>query len=309
MDFVEIRKGNRSPFGPGRQTVIRRGGRLLTRIRDHKLTLTDVQRDHNVLADPLVVRAPKITGKRGRTCNVTDTDVARGYRAQMDRINAWIAAADISCYFARDDGREVTDDDRFLRRIFNNGSLEQGGRLFGGFWQHMGKAQRLSEIFIEGELVVALDFGQMAARIAYGIVKATPPPGDLYSVPPFEFFRKGIKAVLNALLASDRMPERFPMGTRSAFPSAATIADVIKAISQRHPALVPLFGSGACHQIFFLESEVLIATLLRLIDLGVVALPIHDCLLVACSKKHFVRRVMLEVFREKTGVHGEVEEE
>jgi hypothetical protein len=216
--------------------------------------------------------------------------------------------ADIACYFPKGE-EEVTSDDRFLRRIFNNGSLEAGGRIYGGFWQGITKEERLSEIRIQGEPVVALDFGQMAPRIAYGLIGASPPHDDLYRCPPFQAYRDGVKAVLNALLSSDGWPKRFPMGTRAKFSRNATITDVVKAISDRHPALVPLFATQVCYRIFFVESEILVATLLRLMDLGVVALPIHDCILVGVSKGSLARQVMLETFVQHTGVDGMVEEQ
>src|SRR5262245_38071374 len=185
MGFVEMKKGHRSPFGPGRQTVIRRGPRLLTRMSDHRVGLGDIKRDAKVLPDPLVLRGKKRAGQRGRRCEIPETPLARRYRDEMDQVNAWLAAADLSCDYVGEDGVEITDDARYLRRIFNNGSLEAGGRLFGGFWQRLSKERRLTEVLIEGEPPLALDFGQMAPRIAYSLDGARPPDGDLYRVHPF----------------------------------------------------------------------------------------------------------------------------
>jgi hypothetical protein len=301
MGFIEMQKGYRSPFGEGRQTVIRRGSRLLTRMRDPRITLADLQCDPSVLSDPIVVRAKKVAGAKGRRCEVPNTETARRYRADMDRINAAIVGANISSPYGADN--------RSLRRIFNNGSIECGGRLYGGFWQPLSKEQRQWGIRIDDEPVVALDFGQMSVRIAYSFVGATPPADDLYRVPLFEFHRKGIKAVLNAMLSSDELPVRFPMGTRSLFPRSTKVGDVVRAIRQRHPSLDPVFGSRSCHRIFLVESNILVAVLIRLVDVGVVALPIHDCLLVSRSRKEIARRTMLDVFREHTGLEGVVGEE
>lgn len=301
MAFVEMQKGYRSAFGEGRQTVIRRGDRLRTRINDHRIVLSDLKCNAKVLPDPLVIRAKKVAGAKGRRCDVPNTETAHRYRAEMDRINAAIAAANISSPY---------EDDRCsLRRIFNNGSIECGGRLYGGFWMDLSKEQRTWGIRIDDEPVVALDFGQMSVRIAYSFVKATPPTDDLYRVPLFEFHRKGIKAVLNAMLASEEVPKRFPANTRPLFRSSTKIVDVVEAIRRRHPALDPVFGTSACHRIFLVESNILIAVLLRLIDIGVPALPVHDCLLVATSMKDIAKATMLDVFRDHTGIEGVVEEE
>jgi hypothetical protein len=44
-------------------------------------------------------------------------------------------------------------------------------------------------------------------------------------------------------------------------------------------------------------------------DLGVVALPIHDGILVGVSKGSLARQVMLETFLQHSGVDGMVEEQ
>ena len=49
------------------------------------------------------------------------------------------------------------------------------------------------------------------------------------------------------------------------------------------------------------ESEIMIKTVLRCLDQGVVVLPIHDGLLVAECHKEIARTAMQEAFREYTG--------
>lgn len=48
------------------------------------------------------------------------------------------------------------------RAIYDN-----GGRLFGGFWQRMSKAERLMHIKGNGEDVVELDYGLIMPRLVY----------------------------------------------------------------------------------------------------------------------------------------------
>jgi hypothetical protein len=59
----------------------------------------------------------------------------------------------------------------------------------------------------------------------------------------------------------------------------------------------------------FIESEILVDVLLRLIDVGVTALPVHDAIIVPESKAAMAKETMLSVFRARTGVEGVVEEE
>lgn len=302
-DFVELRQGFQAPFGASRRTTIRAGSGLRRRIKVTGLSLADIGRNQSLRGDVLVLRGPKV---RGTACNlpIPETDQTKALRAEVEAINDWIASADL-VWGGRDD---VDVGDRFLRRIFNNGSFELGGRLFGGFWQRASSEDRLESLFFEDHPAVALDFAQMAARSAYSEVGAEPPKGDLYEVSGLEGHRDGVKRVLNALLASDGVPRRFPQGTRKLFSRKWKFADVLSLISARHPRIQHLFGTGLALRLMYLESRLLMAILGRLRELKVVALPIHDCLLVSQEHSAVAKQVMEEAFKELLGLEGRVEE-
>jgi len=65
-----------------------------------------------------------------------------------------------------------------------------------------------------------------------------------------------------------------------------------------------LLFTGVGFKEMYRKSEILIDVLLALIDQGVVALPIHDALVVPSGKASVARKVMLDVFMEQTGVEG-----
>ena len=94
----------------------------------------------------------------------------------MREVNAAILGADIECrgsavaHISERPGAAmaslVTQHHRVMRRIFN-GSYEEGGRLFGGFWQTMPRPDRFKRIRICGEPVALVDYGQLFLRLAY----------------------------------------------------------------------------------------------------------------------------------------------
>lgn len=272
---IDLQPGYYASWFGGERTMIRASSWLDSRIDDLEIRYEDIGRDHALLGDPLVLRGKKVKGVAD-SLPLPDTDEVRALRAEMEQINLWLAQADISYVGAGD----VDLGQRYLRRIFNNGSLREGGRLYHGFWQDMAKDDRMDSLRIEGAPVVSLDFAQMSVRTAYAVIGSEPPEGDLYELPDVNGDREGVKMVLNALLASDRMPARMPRGARKHFSKRETIHSVVAGIRRRHPALVPFFGKGQAHALMNLESQVLVAALLRLKDQGVVALPIHDCILV-----------------------------
>jgi hypothetical protein len=108
--------------------------------------------------------APRIRGGdrplHREPIDYTDTPETRRHREALRGLNAFLAGAEI----AFDDGREPRVDpfDRTLRRRFviladQEERFDQGGRLFGGFWQTLSKARR-RDIRINDEPVVELDY-------------------------------------------------------------------------------------------------------------------------------------------------------
>lgn len=194
--------------------------------------------------------------------------------------------------------------DLCLRRIFTQNSFECGGRLFGGFWQNLPKKRRLDAIFLDGEEIIELDFGQMTARIFYGFSGVAPLSGDLYEIPGFEQNRKGVKKVFNAMASSKEKLSRMPKGARALFPGGETIKDVMDRIEHHHSAIAEHFFKGASHRAQLVESNILINILMELKGLGISALPIHDAVLVPRSKEKQACQVMKTVFKKHAGVEA-----
>jgi len=154
----------------------------------------------------------------------------------------------------------------------------------------------------------------MGLRILYGRVNIDPGPDDLYDIPDlgapvYGRLREGIKMVLNAMIFSKKPLSRMPKGTRQLFPKGATIGSITSAIENRHPAIRHLFYKGIGHRDQFTESQIMVDLLLRLMDEGVVALQLHNAVLVAESKARKTEVVMLETFMTHVGIAGKVTRE
>jgi len=307
MDWLELRKAAqvRNPFG-GQQSTIRASARLRRYMEDLEIGLEDLGRDPELLGDPVILRGPKLKGQT-KTLPVPEGEPVATFRSEMLRLNDWLARADIVCDYPDEHGRPRDTGDRWLRRIFNNGRLDEGGRLYGGFWQSMGKDARLEDLTIGEEPVVSLDFGQCAINIAYAEMGAEPPMGDLYLVPGLEDCREGVKALLNAQLHRPKELIRFPRGVRQLFPKHYKVGDVVEHILRHHSAIRSLLHAGFGIRGFFTESQILMRSLLELMDRGVVALPIHDCLVIALPNASVARDVMQASFKEVTGALVDVE--
>ena len=301
---LELRRGFQGAMGAGRRTTIRAGTQLKHLFAAADVMHSDIGRNRKLLRDCLVLKSRKVRGKATRL-RVPDNELTRALRADVESINDWIALADLSwAGDEREDGIDLGD--RFVWRTFNNGSFEDGGRLFGGFWH---RKDRLECVFFGDQPAVSLDYGQMGVRSAYSMAGAVPPPGDLYEVPGLEGYRSGVKTLLSALLAADRIPTRMPKRIRSEdlFPPVVTFGRAYRAIEQHHEPIKHLFGTSLCYRQMYEESCLLVDILLRLMDQGVVALPVHDCILIGQQNMTIAEQTMKELFEGRFGIEAVVD--
>ncbi|GLR60800.1 hypothetical protein [Rhizobium indigoferae] len=290
-----------------RRTSIRPGPHLLARIDTGGITFADLGLAR--VTEPIILKSEKADfWDEAQVIDYLDTEETSLFRREMRDINEWLRSADIDYGTYRGDTGHVPDTgDRDLRRIFTRGRFDNGGRLFGGFWQGMSKESRFDRLVIDGEAIVELDYAQMGPRQLYGIACAVPDAADLYAIPGFEEHRKGIKIVFSAMAFHDKPLTRMPRGAAGKFPRGARISEITEAIMRHHPAIADLFFSGVGHQVQFQESRIMVDILLSLKSNGIVALPIHDAILVASSNAAVAKQVMADVFSHHVGFPGLVD--
>ena len=313
MSFVVVEKGHSTfkivddelnvAFAGGQQTILKAGPKLLSRIERFDITRDDM--GHAPEEEVLVLRAPKRhSNSIAEYQEYEDDEATLALRQQMTDINDWLDTADITCSLP-----QVDPAHRRLRRIFNNSDFAQGGRLYGGFWQAMSSDERQEHILIEGDCCVELDYGQMSLAILYGLTGTKPPEGDLYDLSaegiPTDY-RKGIKTVIQALINSSKVPTKMPKGVRKLIPSRYTIKDILEAVARKHPAIYPQMTSGIGMQLFRKESDILVDVLETLRSEGIVALPVHDAVIVMDEHHLQATKIMKEVFEGHTGITPEV---
>lgn len=303
---LELKVGHLGYFSQSRLTTFRAGVFLASRIMEYDLSPKDIRasNDQEVI---ILKKAKQGHWDKGELIDYQDDAQTNAFRDEVHRINQWLAQADIKFYGLTASGEKVDTTDRLMRRYFNNGSFQQGGRLFGGFWQSLGKSQRSRGLLINGEGVVTLDFGQMAPQILYGMAGVEPAQEDAYRLPGLESHRAGVKKVFNAILFAEKPLERLPQGTRELLPRRVGVKDVVELLAKTHQPLVPFFFTGVGYHLQYRESEILIDVLLAMMERGIVGLPIHDAVIIPKSFAGEVEMIMLETFKAHTGLEGIVE--
>lgn len=307
VDMLVVEKGEENPFRHSRRTTLWPGGRLNSRLMKCHFMPDDFRREDR--GEVIILKRTKEDfWDLGEVVDYPDDETTNRYRDEVEAINAWLRDADITVHETELPDSEVWIDSRKRRlsRTFTKGSFESGGRLFGGFWMGIPKAQRFKALSLDGEPVAELDYSQMAPRILYSLAGKELPVEDGYRVPGYEANREGIKKLFNSLLFAPSRPQRFPKGTRSLFPKGVTVDSVLTSIEKVHDPVREHFYSGIGHRLQFIESQILVRVLLLLKEEGVVALPIHDAVLVPSSSTELSREAMIKVFEDFTGAKAQV---
>lgn len=147
----------------------------------------------------------------------------------------------------------------------------------------------------------------MFVRLAYLEAGLAPPQdaaADLYAVPGFTKgrHRDGIKKTVLAMLFRSSPLARLPKDAKGLLPPKTTAAQVRRAILAAHPALAPILETGVGLRLMFLESQILIAALLRLTDQRITALPMHDGIMCPRSNAALVETAMQDAAEQIVGL-------
>lgn len=198
-----------------------------------------------------------------------------------------------------------------LRRIFNDGTFEHGGRLYGAWYQHVPKRLR-RRIEIDEIRTVELDFSGMAVRMLYhqaGIDYLDDP----YSLPELEAFaeargqprdhyRDSVKTLVQAMLNNDNYGVRAEMAkVETKFPPQFTRTRLRDMILIRHEAIQAHFGSGVGKRLQRLDSDIALDVIGGLMEKGILCLPIHDSFIVVESHKAELLSGMTRSYQERLG--------
>lgn len=180
---------------------------------------------------------------------------------------------------------------RFLVRIFNDGTFDHGGRLYGAWYQYVPGWLR-KKISIDDDDTVELDFSCMALRMIYN-QRGIDYREDAYDIPalteyavsrgyPPTYFRNSIKKLVQAMLNNEdeeTRPEMIKLDEK--FGPRFTRAQVRDLIFQKHERIANAFGTGEGKRNQRMDSDLALEIIVKLMDKGILCLPIHDSFIVA----------------------------
>jgi hypothetical protein len=193
-----------------------------------------------------------------------------------------------------------------LYRVFNDGSLESGGRFFGGWWQFVPSGWR-DRITIDAQPTVELDFSGFASRAIYHHegIDYHDDPYDITEVRQaaesqglqWSGVRESVKLLFQKLINSepdDRINARTGLTLPKGFPPRA----IYPLIRRDHGQIEHFFQMGFGLKIMNIESKICQGVLSDGVAYGVPILPIHDSFIVTEENKDWLYQSMMNNYKK-----------
>ena len=242
-----------------------------------------------------------------------DTSEIIEMRSQMDRINAYLGRQDIAIDrdLLPETLRERVDLPIRLERKFVD-SFARGGRAYGPWIQQVNSAIR-GQAKINGELVGELDYDCLHISMCYNFEGLSIPKDkegsyDLYDLED-ETPRKTVKKLVNISLNVKRKLSVINAGLDAGLlgedgckMSANGLERVLDAILEKHQPIAGRYLLGGIGMMLQrADSDLMVDILTRLMDQDIVALPIHDSVIVARRHLEAAKQVMIQAYSDRLG--------
>ncbi|MGE5565882.1 MAG: hypothetical protein ACM3YN_06995 [Parcubacteria group bacterium] len=183
----------------------------------------------------------------------------------------------------------------YLKRIFKY-DWERGGRLYGGFWQNVPKAER-QHFTINGEPTVELDYGGLHPAMLYAQEGMTL-TSDPYIVPGYEHVPRQMgKRTLNRLLngtwpACKAHPLARKDEDKDQFSTTPEFRQYVIAMRGRLAPVAKYLGTSYGLRLQKRDSDLAIRVLERCLDASVIVFPIHDSFIAKKADEELLYSVM-----------------
>jgi len=189
-----------------------------------------------------------------------------------------------------------------LRRIFSRGSMELGGRFYGGWWQQIPSDYR-PHITINGKPTVEIDYSAMSLRVLYAQLGAEYPiDKDPYDIGLFDWKgkedprRKHIKEFINAYI--NDAEETFRLNSSKLNELKLNHHELVDRVKTTHKAISSSFGSLDGLGTMFTDSNIAERVMLEGMKEDIVILPIHDSFIIRAAYGADLQHLMESIFED-----------
>jgi len=188
---------------------------------------------------------------------------------------------------------------RTLRRVFNRGSFEMGGRFYGGWWQNIPSAYR-SVITINGYRTVEADYSQFHPNILYHLKQAKLTGEDAYERILGSEHRDLSKKIFNACLNSSSETNRPPKGMKISH-TGLKWHEIKERLRKAHPQIEAAFFTDQGMRLQFYDSQMAEHVMLAFAKDKKPILPVHDSFLVLEDDQELLLERMTTAYQQVLG--------
>lgn len=314
--FIEQHSGfhNSDNRSRSRTTRIKATQKLIDfLIQDYLITESMIERAPST---ECIILRDKVDGKK-TDLDYEDTANTRAMRQDLYSYNNLLRDVFISIPEAHNVGIPtiggastfVTQNEKFVRRIFNNNSWEEGGRYYGGWWQRIPKTWR-EKIRFWDLATTEVDYSGLHIVLLYaleGIDYWKVKRGDPYSIEGLEQserMRLLLKIVLLTAINSSTKQKaikavNWHINTNLedfnwVKKEGLNISDLIDSFAAGHETIASYFFSSTGLNLQYFDSLIAEEVINYFTVKGVPVLCIHDSFILESSKKDELERVMDE---------------
>ena len=208
----------------------------------------------------------------------------------------------------------ITHHDKFVRRIFNNNTFDDGGRFYGGWWQRIDGDYR-KDIRMNDVPTVEIDYSSLHVILAYteaGLDYWQNTDKDPYDLPvrgvnnPEHsrditklFFLLSLNASDEQALFKAFRSELNYKAYAYTFPDEV-LAELLDTIKQGHPDIAHLICSGAGLKLMNIDSRICEYVIADFVKTDKPILTVHDSFIVPFGEEDRLLQLMKEAFEHVT---------
>ena len=271
-------------------------------------------------SDDIIILRNKIDGRQ-QDVDYDDTPKTERFKSNLTKINNcflkhWAdlriedtEVAKLSDRINQDPDKQPIDlSKRTLTRIFTNGSFEEGGRFYRGWWQNVPSEYR-KFITIDEGVTTEYDFSQLSPHMLYFAYNHELGEVDAYDRVLDGEHRDVVKQAFNAMVQSssplNQKPDKINMDGLE-----MDWRELRQRILDAHKPIQDLFFTGIGNKLQFKDSCVAESVMLQFAKQSQVALPIHDSFIMregfAGDLEEAMRRAFYDEFQADIPIKREV---
>jgi len=268
----------------------------------------------------IIILRNKIDGSK-QDINYDDTPKTEEFRSNLTKINDCFVkhwadlriedteVAKLSERITQDPDKQPIDlSKRTLTRIFTNGSFEEGGRFYRGWWQNVPSEYR-KFITIDESVTTEYDFSQLSPHMLYFAYNHELGEVDAYDRVLDGEHRDVVKQAFNAMVQSssplNQKPDKINMDGLE-----MDWRELRQRILDAHKPIQDLFFRAEGNKLQYRDSCVAESVMLQFAEQSQVALPIHDSFIMregfAGDLEEAMRRAFYDEFQADIPIKREV---